>query len=607
MSGTQVRPLAARVKEARSGLSKARAAEAKERRASQRKDLRLRFPVPAPDGERLPVMDLLDEALTAVTDAEPPMRDLDGRPVEIRERVPSDVHQLTGGGSNDGEAANTRLPAPALPLVSRHDRFSMWSISSNDMDGIAWSKARSPDRPVALPAPFIDHYMAYRESALPRVSAVVTVPLVLPDGTLLARQGLDRDRKLVFRIEPRLMELMPDTPAPGEAASALDFLANEWLCDVATDFAGKCVLIALALSMIERTLLPERPAFFVTAGKRGGGKTTALSMVVLAVTGRKPPAAAWAESEDERRKAVLAYLSEGLPVLVWDNIPLGTAISSPTIEKVLTSDTYSDRVLGETTSLTVPSTTIMCFTGNNISPKGDLASRSLIARIVVDQADPENRKFAHDDPMAWTLNNRGKILRNLYVVLRANPQLCGADAAASTRFKIWWRLVGSALESAARRLVVRQTPETPARHRACALDFKALFAMAETEDEATAGLMEVLEIFADKWPDGTEFTASEVAPLINDPITAAGLMADARADQIADAMKVADTLRAAMDNIGRRTIGVVSSKTIGRWLDAIRDAPVLIQNEIGGGTTWKLIRSSKVGKHAAVYKVTPPS
>ena len=46
--------------------------------------------------------------------------------------------------------------------------------------------------------------------------------------------------------------------------------------DVATDYAGKCTIIAAALTMIERSLLDQRPAFFVTAGRRGGGKTTTL-------------------------------------------------------------------------------------------------------------------------------------------------------------------------------------------------------------------------------------------------------------------------------------------------------------------------------------------
>ena len=85
----------------------------------------------------------------------------------------------------------------------------------------------------------------------------------------------------------------------------------------------------------------------------------------------KPPAAAWSPNPEERRKAILAYLAEGLAALVWDNIPLGTTISCPTIEKVLTAESYSDRILGQSTNLTVPCLTVMAFTGNNIGPKGD--------------------------------------------------------------------------------------------------------------------------------------------------------------------------------------------------------------------------------------------
>ena len=57
----------------------------------------------------------------------------------------------------------------------------------------------------------------------------------------------------------------------------------------ATDYPGKCVAVAAALTMIERSLLPDRPAFFVTAGRRGGGKTTPITMLIMAVTGIWPP------------------------------------------------------------------------------------------------------------------------------------------------------------------------------------------------------------------------------------------------------------------------------------------------------------------------------
>jgi hypothetical protein len=61
----------------------------------------------------------------------------------------------------------------------------------------------------------------------------------------------------------------------------------------------KAVAIMLAMTLIERALLPERPAFFVTAGQRGGGKTTLVNMITLAALGRRAAAAAWSDNGEE--------------------------------------------------------------------------------------------------------------------------------------------------------------------------------------------------------------------------------------------------------------------------------------------------------------------
>ena len=427
----KARPLGAKIKAARAESAKEHARAAKEHAQTRRIDRRVRLPAPTPDAERLPILEALEEVMGAVDEPEPPMRDMDGRPVEVRERAPMLLHELTSGGANQTEQKDYRLPAPAMPLLTPHDRFSFAHVVERHMEFVIESETGV--RPVALPPTFIDHYMAWSDSTLPRVGAVVTAPLVLAVGSLLAPTGLDRDRKMVFRIPRELRAILPKPsdakPSAQNVAAALDFLANDRLVDVATDFAGKCVLIALALSIIERVLLPKRPAFFVSAGKRGGGKTTALAMIILAVTGKKPAAAAWSFSEEERRKALAAYLEQGLAAMVFDNIPLGSTIACPTIEKILTAKSYSDRTLGATAITTVPAFTSVTLTGNNIAPKGDLASRSLMARLDVDRPDPENRPFRHADPIAWTSDNRGKILRALYVLLLANPQARDAQTA----------------------------------------------------------------------------------------------------------------------------------------------------------------------------------
>ena len=308
-----------------------------------------------------------------------------------------------------------------------------------------------------------------------------------------------------FIIQEELRAVIPQRKdcTPERVKAAMEFLCDEWLVDVATDYVGKCTIIAAALTLIERSLLPDRPCFFVTAGRRGGGKTTTLTMLIMAVTGLRPAAAAWSTNEEERRKALMSYFLYGVPYILWDNIARGTQISCPHIEKSCTSAYYSDRKLGVSEMVCTAASTIHFFTGNNIGARGDLASRSLHIRLDVDRVDPENRPFKHPDPIGWTENHRAEILAALYTILLGNPQLKAArDAEGKTRFKMWWRLVGSAVENAAK-LAGQE------------LDFQKLFVTQEEDDEESASLADVLEVLVKKWPD--QFTASDVAGMINNP------------------------------------------------------------------------------------------
>jgi hypothetical protein len=402
----------------------------------------------------------------------------------------------------------TTLPAPEQWLLSRLDEVQCAELIEQHIDYID-----EHGRSVHLPMPFVRHYLQRHDGALPTVVAISTLPIVLADGTLLSKPGLDRDRGIVLHIPEELLAVLPrpEDCTPQAVAAALHFLRDEWLCDVATDSIGKCILIAGALTVIERSFLPDRPTIFVTAGRRGGGKTTTLTMVIVAITGLRPAAAAWSPNEEERRKALLSYFLEGVSYIIWDNIPRGTQISCPHIEKSCTAAYYSDRRLGVSETVATAASTIHFFTGNNIGPRGDLASRSLQVRLDVDRADPENRQFKHPDPVAWTEANRAEILRALYTILLGNPQLAEPpDAPSRTRFKMWWRLIGSAVEHA-----YKQTPPPAPSWYQEPLDFEKLFLTLEDDEEESAALADVLAIFAKRWPEGKTFKAADVATLIN--------------------------------------------------------------------------------------------
>jgi len=470
----------------------------------------------------------------------------------------------------------TSLPTPEQWVIHEMNEMEMAEeiekhINFVDEDG----------RSVHLQMQFVRHFLQRHDDGLPIIVAIATLPIILADGGILAfEDDIDTLRGIDFVIPKEVMALLPrrEDCTPDAVKKAMKFLADEWLCDVKTDYAGKASLIAAALSIIERSLLPNRPAFFVTAGRRGSGKTTALIMLIMAITGIHPAAAAWSSNEEERRKALLSYFIYGVPYILWDNIPRGTQISCPHIEKSCTASYYADRRLGVSEMVATAASTIHFFTGNNVTPRGDLASRSLMVRLDADRPDPENRVFTHPDPIAWTESNRAEILQAFYVILLGNAKLDEPrNAPMKTRFKIWWRLVGSAIENAA-----KQAGET--------VDFEKLFLNQDEDNEDDVSLGEVLAALHASMP--FQFKATNVCEVINNQAYVANdKLREFFCPTLADGAKA-------------------SPNAVGKMLKRHVGEPVYVgKPKVDGGDgrwtlTLKAIKDSTAGKAALFYAIT---
>jgi hypothetical protein len=488
-------------------------------------------------------MGAIESVVVASTATMPPARDIDGALTRARKVPILDLHAFTSTGANAEAAASpsNNLPPPEKWVLLRMGEVQVTEMIERHIEFID-----EHDRSVHLPTHFVRHFMR-REDTLPFMVAIAQLPIVLADGTLLAGNGLDRARGIFFTIPKELITIVPASKerAQEEVDKAMKFLSDEWLCDVASDYTGKCIIIAAALTVIERSLLPDRPAFEVSAGRRGTGKTTTITMLITALTGSRPAAASWSNDEEERRKALLSYFMRGESYILWDNIPRGSQITCPHIERSCTSAYYADRRLGVSEMVTTAASSVHFFTGNNISVCGDLVSRTLHIRLDADRPDPENREFTHPDPIAWTEQHRGKILGALYTLLLGNPQLnAPANAENKTRFKMWWRLIGSAVENAAG-LAGKD------------LDFRDLFLSQEEDDEDAASLADVLDILLARWTD--KFTAKQVAEVVNNEY-----------DRSPEKSLLRDWLRpdATLNQ-------EISAKTIGRLLKRHLDEPVM--------------------------------
>jgi hypothetical protein len=511
--GIGIKPTRAKVKAALEAHRRSMAKEAKERQLAERNDPRPQVPCPPPrralafgDGQHQ-----RGDGGNEIGFANAPQHRREPHPrSQVSSSKDPSFHQRK---RKQGGRRMTKLPPP-----------EQWALVKMTLEEAAEEIERHIDyvdengRSVHLPTPFVRHYMNRHDGVLPTVVAIATAPIILADGGVLAKEkdnDLDIERGIEFHIPPEVMALLPKRKdcTPDAVARAMKFLTDEWLCDVLGSFKDKCVVVAAALTLIERSLLPDRPVFFVTAGRRGSGKTTLLTMLIMAVTGILPAAAAWSPNKEERRKAILSYFLYGVAYIIWDNIERGTAISCPHIEKSCTASYYTDRKLGVSEMVATSASTIHFFTGNNVGPKGDLASRSLVVRLATERADPENRSFTHNDPVGWTEDHRAEIMTALYTILLGNPTLDEPhNAAMKTRFKMWWRLVGSTVEYAAKQC----------DHE---VDFGTLFRGVEEEDEDDVSLGEVLDAMMRTWkntdPDKVDkesrsFLAKDVADAINE-------------------------------------------------------------------------------------------
>jgi hypothetical protein len=535
-----IRSVRARIKKMRSE----RRAKARESAMEAKTDGRMVLPRPEPYGELTPTVSLLDDVLANDGAREPPMRNASGALVRVEEKEPWALHLLTSQTANVAEEQADTMKPPMEPVLVALTPTGVELLIEKYVGWIAEKKDGSTYFS-SLPSPYIVALMEHPSSAVPVVRAINTCPLITASAGLIEGVGLDRATGLFHRIDPVLRKCMPENkPTDEEIKTALGFLLDDWLVDVALDPVGKCVAILLALTLLQRALLGERPAFFVTAGQRGGGKTTLVSMIIAATLGRRPAAAAWSDNAEERKKALFSYLRQGLAALIWDNISRGATISCPHIEAALTAPEISDRVLGVSRAETVPATTVQIFTGNSIGPRGDMASRSFVVSLNVDRPDPENRSFTHADPLEWTQANRTKILSALYTILIGGILQRPQGQVAKTRFKGWWALIGWPVEYAAGLLDIK-------------LDCTELLRLGESEEEETSATSRALTALYRQW-GGRWFTTRQLVLFLGDRNSLLDEDKAARAEALFDALS--DLIGKALENPTARSLGKLFQK-----------------------------------------------
>lgn len=338
--------------------------------------------------------------------------------------------------------------APMLSEVAEKDLYGMlnreadWVVQTEEGLGETF-----PPREVAR------DLHTFPPRSFPRVDSVITTPVFGRDGELLTQPGLHAKDRLWLEADPSLrLEPVPDNPTPEQVAAARSFFLDDLFVDFpfASESDKAHALAALLLPFTRRMIDGCTPLHVVEASGAGSGKGLTCNLISTIVTGEPCDARTLPESEDEVRKMISAELSKAQPIILIDNANEKLTLSSASLAAVLTTTSWTDRILGRTEMLRAPNKAMWMLTGNNPRLSKDLARRSVRIRI-----DPKmdrawkRTSFKHNPILAWAKHNRSNLVHAALVLVQAwiaAGRPLGSEMIGS--FEHWAAVMGGVLEVA---------------------------------------------------------------------------------------------------------------------------------------------------------------
>lgn len=333
----------------------------------------------------------------------------------------------------DGAVIIATLSDVALvETLTRHARFAKW-------DGRADKFV-----PCDCPAEVARMILANKGHGwtVPRLRAVISAPTLRPDKTVLSTPGYDASTGLLL-VGDRLWRQVPDSPSKRDALNALDVLVEPIDKFPFVDNADRAAALALLITSVMRPCLRTVPVFTITAPTAGTGKSLLVDIAAILATGRKAAVVTPTQDEAELEKRIGAAALAGDQIISIDNVT--HILRSDQLCQLLTQEEVQVRVLGASKNVRIPSTALICATGNNLSIHGDLNRRTVRIGLDAKCERPDERRFDRD-ATSLALRKRAELVAAALTIVRAYLS-AGAPSQASPMgsFEDWSDTVRSAL------------------------------------------------------------------------------------------------------------------------------------------------------------------
>lgn len=283
---------------------------------------------------------------------------------------------------------------------------------------------------------------------------IAGAPLLRPDGTLLQDPGYDKQTGLYLASKIPL-DPVPARPTRKQVEQARSFILDRFLCDFPwIDEADRANYVGVLVTPILRKFTRALSPFIVyTATMPSSGKSILTGGPGMLYGQR---VFTWPEgdaSDTDLKKSITSVFGDPVGTVIFDNLAEGTVIKSPILARLITGQTWDERLLGGNIIGSYANDRLWCATGNNLQLGGDMASRTVMIRLDPDMPRPEERPpsaFTIPNLDQWIMEpaNQRKVLWHLLVLVldwtgSGHPE---AAAMAMRQFTPWARHIGGFLD-----------------------------------------------------------------------------------------------------------------------------------------------------------------
>lgn len=292
------------------------------------------------------------------------------------------------------------------------------------------------------------------ENSLPKIKRIfpVQIPIIYNNKLTFPKKGYDKRFESFTPFESPEIDI---NLSLDKAKETLNYLYSEFCFE---NEQSKVNAIGNLLTPFLRGLFSKfnirTPVVFYIANRERAGKDYCADIVGIVYEGfamQEPPISTGEKSgnnNEELRKKILSSLLAGRRRLHFANNK--GYLNNSVFEGVITTEKYSDRILGRNEILTFDNEIDYSLSGNvGIGFTPDIMNRAIFVKLFLDIEDANSRKFNNPNLHKWVLENRSLILSSLYSLIRNwFDKGCPKSSIPFTSFPEWSEICGGIMESA---------------------------------------------------------------------------------------------------------------------------------------------------------------